>query len=141
MLLSVKELLDHVTKLRRCSGVMKLQSVWYMATGRERNPHQKCWSLRICSGGKENPHDRQIWRTCTRFKNLWSCKGAWSKNPLTLSWVANMKCISLSGGKIWTAGICAPRSTARVPFQNPFIVLPLTRGGGDPELSTQVSMA
>jgi hypothetical protein len=26
--------------------------------------------------------------------------------------------------------ICAPRSTARVPFQTPFIILPLTRGGG-----------
>jgi hypothetical protein len=77
MLMSVKELLDHVNKLRRCSGVIKLQPVWYMATGRERTPHQKCWSLRICLGGKENPHDRHIWRMCTRFKNLWSCTGVW----------------------------------------------------------------
>jgi hypothetical protein len=36
MLLSVKELLDHVTKLRRFSGILELQPVWYMATGRER---------------------------------------------------------------------------------------------------------
>jgi hypothetical protein len=37
--LSVNGLLDHVTKIMRCSGVIKLQSVWYMATGRERTPH------------------------------------------------------------------------------------------------------
>jgi hypothetical protein len=35
MLLSVKELLDCVTKLRRCSGVMKPQPGWHLATGRE----------------------------------------------------------------------------------------------------------
>jgi hypothetical protein len=35
MLLSVKELLDHVTKIRKCSGVMKLQPMWYLAIGRE----------------------------------------------------------------------------------------------------------
>jgi hypothetical protein len=77
MFLSVNGLLDHVTKLRRCSGIIKLQPVWYMATGRERTPHQKCWIHRICSGGKENPHDHQIWRTCTRFKTLWSCTEVW----------------------------------------------------------------
>jgi hypothetical protein len=43
MSLSVNGLLDHVTKLMRCSGIIKLQSVGYMATGRERTPHQKCW--------------------------------------------------------------------------------------------------
>jgi hypothetical protein len=43
MFLSVNELLDHVTKLGRCRGIIKLQLVWYMATGRERTPHQKCW--------------------------------------------------------------------------------------------------
>jgi hypothetical protein len=66
MFLSAKESLGCVTKLRRCSGIIKPQSVWYMATGRERAQHQKCWSHRICSGGKENPHDRQIWRRCRR---------------------------------------------------------------------------
>jgi hypothetical protein len=40
MFLSVKESLDHVTKLRRCSGIIKLQSVWYMATERERLTHE-----------------------------------------------------------------------------------------------------
>jgi hypothetical protein len=58
MFLSVNRLLDRVTKLGRCSGIIKLQSVWYMAMGRERNPYQKCWSHRICLGGKENPHNR-----------------------------------------------------------------------------------
>jgi hypothetical protein len=43
MFLSVNGLLDCVTKLRRCSGIIKLQPVWYMATWRERTPHQKCW--------------------------------------------------------------------------------------------------
>jgi hypothetical protein len=60
MFLSVNGLLDHVTKLRRCSGIIKLQLVWNIATGRERTPHQKCWSHRICSGGKANPHNGQI---------------------------------------------------------------------------------
>jgi hypothetical protein len=35
MLLSVKELLDRVTKIKRCSGVMKLKMMWYLAIGRE----------------------------------------------------------------------------------------------------------
>jgi hypothetical protein len=35
MVRSVKELLDHAYKLRRYSGVVKPQLVWYMATGRE----------------------------------------------------------------------------------------------------------
>jgi hypothetical protein len=35
MVRSVKELLDHAYKLRRYNGVVKLQSVWSMATGRE----------------------------------------------------------------------------------------------------------
>jgi hypothetical protein len=48
MFLSVSGLLDHVTKLRRCSSIIKLQPVCYMAIGRERTPHQKCWSHRIC---------------------------------------------------------------------------------------------
>jgi hypothetical protein len=48
-----------------------------MATGRERSPHQKCWIHRICSGGKENPHNCQIWRMCIRFETLWSCTGVW----------------------------------------------------------------
>jgi hypothetical protein len=43
MFLSINGLLDHVTKLKRCSGIIKMQLVWYMATGRERTPHQKCW--------------------------------------------------------------------------------------------------
>jgi hypothetical protein len=39
MFLSINGLLDHVTKLRRCSGIIKLQLAWYMAIGRERTPH------------------------------------------------------------------------------------------------------
>jgi hypothetical protein len=44
------------------------------------------------------------------------------------------------------ARICAPRSTARVPFRSPLAILPLKQGGGGgggggPELSTQVSTA
>jgi hypothetical protein len=35
MVWSVNELLDYTYKLRRYSGVVKLQLVWYMATGRE----------------------------------------------------------------------------------------------------------
>ena len=35
MLLSVKELLDRVTKIRRCSGVITPQPMWYLATRRE----------------------------------------------------------------------------------------------------------
>jgi hypothetical protein len=35
MVRSVKELLDCAYKLRRYSGVMKQQLVWYMVTGRE----------------------------------------------------------------------------------------------------------
>jgi hypothetical protein len=35
MLLSVKELLDLVTNLGRCSGVMKPQLGWHLAIGRE----------------------------------------------------------------------------------------------------------
>jgi hypothetical protein len=35
MILSVKELLDYVTKMRMCSGVMKPQPMWYLAIGRE----------------------------------------------------------------------------------------------------------
>jgi hypothetical protein len=66
MFLSGKGLLGHVTKLRRCSDIVKPQPVWYMATGRKRAQHQKCWSHRICSGGKEIPHDRQIWSRCRR---------------------------------------------------------------------------
>jgi hypothetical protein len=69
MFLSVKELLDNVTKLRRCSGVMKPQSLWYMAIERERAQHMKCWSHWIFSEGKENPHNCQILKTCAGFKN------------------------------------------------------------------------
>jgi hypothetical protein len=36
MFLSVKESLDRVTKLRRFSGILEPQSMWYMAIGRER---------------------------------------------------------------------------------------------------------
>ena len=36
LLWSVKELLDHAYELRRYSGVVKPQRVWYMAIGRER---------------------------------------------------------------------------------------------------------
>jgi hypothetical protein len=35
LLQSVKELLDEFLKLRRYSGVMKPQPVWYKSTGRE----------------------------------------------------------------------------------------------------------
>jgi hypothetical protein len=37
------------------------------------------------------------------------------------------------------ARICVPRSMARVPFQTPVVILPLTSGGGGggPELSAQ----
>jgi hypothetical protein len=35
LLRSVKELLDHAYELRRYSGVMKPQPVWYKSTGRE----------------------------------------------------------------------------------------------------------
>ena len=35
LLHSVKESLDHAYEIRRYSGVMKLQPVWYKSTGRE----------------------------------------------------------------------------------------------------------
>jgi hypothetical protein len=35
LLQSVKELLDEFLKLRRYSGIMKPQPVWYKSTGRE----------------------------------------------------------------------------------------------------------
>jgi hypothetical protein len=38
--------------------------------------------------------------------------------------------VLLSSGQIWAARICTPRSATRVPFLTPFIVLPLTKGGG-----------
>ena len=41
MFLSVNRLLDHVTKLRRCSSIIKLHPVWYMATGGERELHTR----------------------------------------------------------------------------------------------------
>jgi hypothetical protein len=45
---------------------------------RKRGLHtNSAWSLRICSGGKVNPRDRQIWEVCTGFKSLWSCTGVW----------------------------------------------------------------
>jgi len=66
LLLSGKGLLGHVTKLRKCSNIVKPQPVWYMAIVGKIAQHQKCWSRRICSGGKEIPHDRQIWSRCKR---------------------------------------------------------------------------
>jgi hypothetical protein len=66
MFLSGKGFLGCVTNLRRCSDIVKPQPVWYMATERKRAQHQKCWSYRICSGGKEIPHDYQIWSRCRR---------------------------------------------------------------------------
>jgi hypothetical protein len=38
--------------------------------------------------------------------------------------------IILMSTQIWTTKICAPRSTAEVPFQIPLVVLPLLEGGG-----------
>ena len=40
MFMSVNELLDHVTKLRRRSSIIKLQPVWYMPQG-ERELHTR----------------------------------------------------------------------------------------------------
>jgi hypothetical protein len=78
MFLSVKESLDHVTKLRRFSGILESAAgVVYGHRERERVQRMRCWSHRICSGGKENPHDRQIWRMCTGLKTLLSCTGTW----------------------------------------------------------------
>jgi hypothetical protein len=68
MLLSVKELLDSVTKLRKCSGVMEPQPMWYLATGREDSTPEVLELLDLF-GEKENPHDYKIWKTCSGFKN------------------------------------------------------------------------
>jgi hypothetical protein len=79
LLRSVKELLDCAYELRRYSGVVKLQRVWYMATRREDSTPAvlEPWNL----FGREvvNPRDRRIGKRCTGFKkqNLWSCTGAW----------------------------------------------------------------
>jgi hypothetical protein len=78
MFLSFKESLDRVTKLRRFSGILEsVVGVVYGHQERERVQRMRCWGCRICSGGKENPHDRHIWRTCVGLKTLWSCTGMW----------------------------------------------------------------
>jgi hypothetical protein len=78
MFLNVKESLDHVTNLRRFSSILESAvGVVYGHQERDRVQRMRCGSRRICSGGKENPHDHQIWRTCTRLKTLWSCIGTW----------------------------------------------------------------
>jgi hypothetical protein len=73
MFLSGKGLLGHVSNLRRCNNIVKPQSEWYMATERKRAQNQKCWSHRICSGGKDIPHDHKIWSRCRRviLENFW----------------------------------------------------------------------
>jgi hypothetical protein len=69
MLWGVKELLDHAYKLRRYSGVVKPQLVWYMATWREDSTPAVLEPYDLFGREVVNPRDNQIRKTCTGFKN------------------------------------------------------------------------